>query len=409
MLAELERRINPEQSRVFDLDRLRESRAMLDRIMTAPAFAATTNPPPTRFTIVGSNGKGSTAFSLARIARADRATPVGLFTSPHLRSVLERIRVNGRPVSARTALGGLGCVREAAEGDWERLSYFELTFLIAVAVFRMRGCRTEVYEAGLGGRWDATRAVRAEHVLLMPIELEHTSVLGGSHLEILDEKVAVLTERTRSLCVYPQPNVSEEDVRTAAARFAPNLSELSFYDTPGTVPAGEDDYLSRNLAFALECYARATGRRPGTGEPPPAVPGRLENRATRLTNANGRPVALLFDPAHNPAAFEVTDASLRGQGLEARATLVLLGLLGDRDPAPALERLRELGYVCRQLTGGPLHAALPEEHDSLALAALPESLRPVLERGHFAACVFLGTHRTHGDFRRTWRAFQRPR
>ncbi len=392
--------MNPEKSRKFNPDRLRASGAILERILRDPSLA----PRAATFALVGSNGKGSTAFFLAQIARAlDPRRPVGLFTSPHLRSVLERIRVNGRPISARTALRSLDIVRAASGADWEHLSYFELTTLMACAVFLERDCGATIFEAGLGGRWDATRAVQAENVLLLPIELEHTALLGETHERILAEKLAILSPRARRLFVFQQPHCSADLVRTTAAGFAPAALETFFFAREAGDSGADVNYLETNARFARFCYERVTGQAAShvlLRQPP----GRLEIHDTPLRGRSGQAVRLIFDPAHNEPGYAVTLGSLGAMGLEVRKGLVLLAQLPDRELAGALRLFREAGTTCRVLTADFLAVpGAPDRASSLELARVLEEVPALLRGSDFSFCAFLGTHRTHQVFRKLWR------
>jgi dihydrofolate synthase/folylpolyglutamate synthase len=144
-------------------------------------------------TVIGSNGKGSTAaMAAALIAQAQ--PNVGLFTSPHLLDLNERFRIGDDDISDDELAHHWARVNEAiaSKGMASTIGGFEFLFLIAADWFQARGCIHTVWEAGLGGRLDPVRLVEARHTALTALDLEHTSLLGASLREIAMEKVAAV-------------------------------------------------------------------------------------------------------------------------------------------------------------------------------------------------------------------------
>ena len=141
--------------------------------------------------VAGSNGKGSVCVQLSAAACANGLT-TGLFTSPHLVTVEERIRIDGRPISPEKFDRLLSSVRDAAEMEPEcSPTYFETTFLAAMLAFSEAGIERGIIETGLGGRLDATRLVEADLCILTTISKEHSEFLGDSLTEIAGEKAAI--------------------------------------------------------------------------------------------------------------------------------------------------------------------------------------------------------------------------
>ena len=141
--------------------------------------------------VAGSNGKGSVCVQLSAAACASGLT-TGLFTSPHLVTVEERIRIDGRPISPEVFDRLLGSVREAAETEPEcSPTYFETTFLAAMLAFSEAGVQRGIIETGMGGRLDATRLVEADLCILTTISKEHSEFLGETLAEIAAEKAAI--------------------------------------------------------------------------------------------------------------------------------------------------------------------------------------------------------------------------
>ncbi len=144
--------------------------------------------------VVGSNGKGSTAaMTAALLAHGAGRGPVGLFTSPHLYRLNERLRIDDADIEDEALELHWGRVRDAAQahlaGGEDRLGGFEFLFLVAASWFAARGCAHTVWEAGIGGRLDPVRLIAASRVALSALDLEHTELLGDSREAIAREKI----------------------------------------------------------------------------------------------------------------------------------------------------------------------------------------------------------------------------
>lgn len=170
--------------------------------------------------IAGSKGKGSTAAFLANILRA-AGYRVGLYTSPHLYSVHERIRVLDPDVRSSDSFEGMITPQEFDEqlrshqGEIDRLrasgvdiTYYELLTALAVAHFAAKKVRLVVLETGLGGRLDATNIFETSVCGITPISLEHTAILGGTLELIAAEKAAIIKSPSqRAVFARQEPGV----------------------------------------------------------------------------------------------------------------------------------------------------------------------------------------------------------
>ncbi|HVH98756.1 MAG TPA: bifunctional folylpolyglutamate synthase/dihydrofolate synthase, partial [Enhygromyxa sp.] len=162
--------------------------SVLDRL--APGLRE--RPPFSVTQIVGTNGKGSTAAMLEHGLRRTGLGPVGLYTSPHLLRVGERVRIDGVAVDDEAIRQGVEAVAVAETQAGVSLSFFEVLTAIALERFVAAGCRHVVLEAGLGGRLDATTAVAREQVLISRIGFDHERFLGDTITAIAGEKAAVI-------------------------------------------------------------------------------------------------------------------------------------------------------------------------------------------------------------------------
>ena len=136
--------------------------------------------------VAGSNGKGSTCAQLvAGLIRA--GYHVGLFSSPHLISIEERVRVDGKAISKDDFDAALQQIRDL---DCE-LTFFEITYLTSLIACRDAGVSIMVLETGLGGRLDATRSAEVVACLVTSISLEHSDILGDTIEKVAREKAAI--------------------------------------------------------------------------------------------------------------------------------------------------------------------------------------------------------------------------
>ena len=174
--------------------------------------------------IAGSKGKGSVAAMVESVLRAAGHT-TGLFTSPHLHSYTERIRVNGEPLAEGDWARLTGVLRAALEAEppapeGRRLVTFDLLTALAFLAFRERAVRCQVLEAGLGGRVDSTNVFeRKEVCAITAIGLEHTEILGDTVEEIAGEKAGIVTPGAE-VVIGPQPHAAARKVIRRAAEEA---------------------------------------------------------------------------------------------------------------------------------------------------------------------------------------------
>ena len=136
--------------------------------------------------VAGSNGKGSACAQLvAGLVRA--GYKVGLFSSPHLISVEERVRIDGKSITAEQFDKSLRKVLQL-EAD---LSFFEITYLVSLLACKEAGASIMILETGLGGRLDATRTADVVGCLVTSISLEHSDILGDTIEKVAKEKAAI--------------------------------------------------------------------------------------------------------------------------------------------------------------------------------------------------------------------------
>ncbi|HEY3202473.1 MAG TPA: Mur ligase family protein [Thermoanaerobaculia bacterium] len=176
--------------------------------------------------IAGTNGKGSTAATLASIAAAG-GLAAGLYTSPHLIDVTERIRLGSEDISPEELDAALGVVFTAADrAPKVPLTYFEAMTAAAFEGFARRGLDIAVLEVGLGGRLDATNVVPAALSAITSISLDHTEELGATIESIAFEKAGIFRSGRPALVEGPREE-AREVLRTAASGTGAILHEMA--------------------------------------------------------------------------------------------------------------------------------------------------------------------------------------
>jgi dihydrofolate synthase/folylpolyglutamate synthase len=149
--------------------------------------------------VAGTNGKGSVCAFLNSIC-LEAGITTGVYTSPHLVSITERIKINGEDISEEAFARIASFVRGTSEGLVERgdletvPTYFEQVTAIALVAFAEANVELAILETGLGGRFDATTAANAEIAAITKIDLDHQEYLGDTIEEIAAEKAAIIRE-----------------------------------------------------------------------------------------------------------------------------------------------------------------------------------------------------------------------
>src|SRR5215470_4600589 len=163
--------------------------------------------------IAGTNGKGSTAATLAAILQASGLS-TGLYTSPHLICINERIRINDEPISDDS----FALVHDVVDRTAERLvgegelpwhpSFFEMLTAIAFEHFARSKVNIAVLEVGMGGRLDATNVVEPRVSVITDISLDHQKFLGNTVAEIAGEKAGIMRRRGVAVTLPQSPEAN---------------------------------------------------------------------------------------------------------------------------------------------------------------------------------------------------------
>jgi len=310
--------------------------------------------------VAGTKGKGSTCAFAAYILRA-AGYRVGLYTSPHLYYVNERIRIL-EPKASSSSLkedfyGVIGdqefsrLVKEFSKsidkirhdaklGD---LTYFEVLTGLAIVYFSRRKVDAVILETGLGGRLDATNAVDASVSGITPISLDHTAQLGKTLGKIAGEKaaiiknpqskvivgqqpapaMAVIMKRCRALKIKPFVIGKDIRVKISGKTFSV-MTPAATYKSLQTSLAGEHQCHNAAMAIAMveSSGFKVKGQSMARGLRETRWPGRFEIVAKNPT--------VVVDCAHNVASAQVLVEALQ-KNFSAKRRIIILGLSNDKD------------------------------------------------------------------------------
>lgn len=290
--------------------------------------------------VVGTNGKGSTSAMVAHALRR-RGRRVGLYTSPHLHRVGERICVDGAALSDAALQPLIDAVLAVEQGLPRPLTFFEILTLAALLAFQQAGVEVMVLETGLGGRLDATRVLPATVTLFTPIDLDHQAYLGGTLAAIAGEKAAVMEDGAPAFSA-PQAPAAAEVLRRVADEHAVTLQFVEPLPRPPVGLPGAHQRVNAAVALA---GARAIDPQV-TAEDLDGVrwPGRCE----RVAVGRG---SVVFDAAHNPHGVRALVTWLGGQACARR--VIVFGCLADKEATVMLAELSRLGAPLWLVPPGP--------------------------------------------------------
>ncbi|MEJ7848885.1 MAG: folylpolyglutamate synthase/dihydrofolate synthase family protein [Pyrinomonadaceae bacterium] len=335
--------------------------------------------------VAGTNGKGSVcAFVDSICVRAGIKT--GLFTSPHLISITERIKIGGVEISETDFARHAAKIREISEslvtrGKFESIpTFFEQITAIALSVFAEKKIELAILETGLGGRLDATTAANAEIVAITSIDYDHQEYLGETLSEIAAEKAAIIRPDTK-VVVAKQKREAELVIRVRCREVG---VEPIFSTTNIVMKKHDREFLSSN-------FITENGNYPNIEL---GIPGRhqVENAAVAIAVAEllggfkfkishediwlglenvkheGRMEfagQFLFDGAHNPAGAKALREYI--DEFVERPVTMIFGAMNGKD----------IGEIGRILFTGPQYIILTKPENSRAMEpdAILDSVR----------------------------------
>jgi len=355
--------------------------------------------------IAGTKGKGSTATMVNEVLRA-AGHRVGLYTSPHVTDMRERVRLNGEMISEDTLRDVIGRVRSAveavaAEPNRTAPTYFEILTAVALVYFRDTNADAAVLEVGLGGRLDATNVVTPLACGITSISIDHVAQLGHTLEEIAGEKAGIIKPGVPVVSAPQSAEALAVVERVAADRGAPLWivgreieiadfdheaagngvgsrvtirTPLRQYDDIRLAAAGRHQAV--NAAVAVGLLERAAER--GLDWPPRALrDGLAAARPRARVEVLGRRPTVVNDGAHNPASMHALVEVLTDAVPHERLILVFASS-ADHDYAANLACILPLAdHVILTTSSSPKSAAPADLAAALgATRPLPVELIP---------------------------------
>lgn len=339
---------------------------------------ANTDSGPAFIHVAGTNGKGSVCAMLDSICR-EAGLRTALYTSPHLVTFRERIRLDGATVPEEAVARGLERIR-AITASWEYPpTFFEVTTALALEWFQSQGAEVVVLETGLGGRLDATNVVTPAISVLTPIGLDHQRYLGESLAEIAGEKCGIIKQDIPVVSAAQAPEAEQVIRRHALERGC----EFSIVVRPADGAIGlVGEHQRWNAALATEALSLLRSRTPFDRIDSHAIARGLARVcwAGRFQQVGDR---FILDGAHNPDSAAALVSAWRQTFQNEEATIVI-GVMRDKDVSAVCATLapiaaRFLAVTVgnpRSCTAAKLGALLRrqnpkiacEEHDDLRAA-----------------------------------------
>jgi dihydrofolate synthase/folylpolyglutamate synthase len=319
--------------------------------------------------VAGTNGKGSVSAMSASILRSFGFS-VGLFTSPHIASFTERIRVDEMEITESEVSGLTDEIRLLAglTDDDLNPTFFEFVTVMAFVYFARKGVEWAIVETGMGGRLDSTNIIMPEVSVITPISYDHTEFLGETLAEIACEKAGIIKCGIPVVSALQKAEAETEISRIAAERSAPlsvccrdfspqikssDLHGVRFDYKDNTTDAVSikdifvplaGDFQAMNASLAIRAVSlameRAEGRKFGGTE----RDIQFIKSGLASTRLRGRLEIIQWDPlviidvAHNVSAAEALAKFVR-ESLRDRKIILVVGIMADKDIKGVLETL----------------------------------------------------------------------
>ena len=305
----------------------------------------------------GTNGKGSTSHMLASILQ-EAGYKVGLYTSPHLKSFTERIRINGIEISEHKVTSFIQKNKTFLEN--QKMSFFEMTVGLAFDYFAAEKVDIAIIEVGLGGRLDSTNIITPEVSVITNIGLDHTQFLGETLPAIAFEKAGIIKKNVPVIIGEEQLEVKSVFIEKAALESAPiyfasNTTENYTCDLLG-------DYQKQNVKTAVAAIKQLKGYQLSEDN--------IKNgllHVVKNTNLKGRWQILqeqpqvICDTAHNKEGLEIVLKQLNRQ--QFKKLHIVLGVVADKKLAAVLSLFPPAAnyYFCKpDIVRGLSEAVLQE-------------------------------------------------
>lgn len=361
--------------------------------------------------IAGTKGKGSTAAMVSQALIA-AGYKTGLYTSPHLHTIRERIRVNGVMISELQFAALVSAVKPCVEAvnkeaRYGMLTTFEILTAVAFSHFSREGADFQVLEVGLGGRLDATNVAHGDVCVITSISLDHMDILGDTVEKIATEKAGIIKPGSIVVCAPQKSEVAEVIARACTendARLVQVGKDITWRRTGGDLSEQSLTVYTPNTSYELvipllgdhqlENAATAVGALEalaslGVRIPEDAIVHGLKEAEWRgrLQILKYRPM-VITDGAHNADSMQRLVTAVR-QYFDYERCIVVFGTSCDKDISGMVGELKSLdGHVIVTSSAHPRAAsiaALTEAFSRVGIeveesASVPEALSQALDR-----------------------------
>lgn len=289
--------------------------------------------------VAGTNGKGSTSHMLASVLQAS-GYQVGLYTSPHLKSFTERIRINGQEVDESFVVSFVEDNQELIQEI--QPSFFEMTVAMAFQYFAQQKVDIAVIEVGLGGRLDSTNIITPEVSVITNIGFDHMEMLGDTLEKIAFEKAGIIKKQVPVVITEKQAETEAVFRNVAAEKEAPIsfAEDLSFDEIPLSDLQGA--YQAKNVKGVLATIEilKAQGWNITVGSTQLGLSQVQANTGLkgRWQQLNSHPLTIC-DTGHNKEAFQYIIDQISRQIYNN--LYMVLGFVKEKDLNPILAMLPE--------------------------------------------------------------------
>ena len=385
----------------------------LENIETLTAMAGFPEKKFKSIHIAGTNGKGSVAHLFSSLFQ-EMGYKVGLYTSPHLVSFNERIKINGKPIAEEEVITFFNQYEKELTAI--EPSFFEMVTVLAFDYFAQQQVDIAIIEVGLGGRLDATNVITPELSVITNISLDHTQLLGDSLAVIAGEKAGIIKPNVPVVIGETHPETApvfktKATEQNTSIYFADRSFQVKSCHDEIDILQGEDllykglafplqgDYQRKNIVTFMQSIEVLKDKFPIT-------PLHVQQALTNLlpnTGLIGRwqvvadsPLTIC-DAGHNSGAFEITAKQL--EKLQYEALHFVFGVVNDKDVEailPLLPKHHTIYYICRADIERSLAPELLAEKmnsfgfETRCCGTVKEAYQTAKEQANEADVIFVG-------------------
>jgi dihydrofolate synthase/folylpolyglutamate synthase len=358
--------------------------------------------------IAGTNGKGSTAATIAYILK-ESGFKVGLYTSPHLISFTERIRVDGQNISEEDVIKLTSYIRKSVSGSGIMPTFFEFITAMAFYYFASKEIEWAVIETGMGGSYDATNVIKPDISVITDVSIDHTEFLGKTLSDITIEKAGIIKPHVPVVTAARSPeafmllsdiaNSNSSEIHIHDRDFKGSLVSMNdnqivfdysgFRDYHGlrSPLTGRHQVLNSSMAVRVcEILGRSGVTITEKSIRQGVINVRLEGRLEKVSD---RP-HIIVDAAHNPVAAKALAKTIK-ELFADRKIILVIGIMKDKDIRGILSPLIDCAATIILTVPGDERAETPEELHRIILdlrsSIKDHSQASILESGSVSEAI----------------------